>query len=362
MAREKGMGNLQQEKSGRWTARVGIRGHRISRSTGTKDRAKAERFLERLLAPLGLGKNRLALRDVWYQYVVSPKRRDISESTLNMKKIVWNHFASWIEERHLEVTELSHVNSEVVAEYLAWLRHDHTASTYNNRVCILRDVFRVLAEKAGLVENPWDEIKLRTDDSHSRRALSVDELRRLQLAAEQVGENWRRLLTIGLYTGLRLGDCCQLEWASVDLERGIVQLIPAKTRAHAHGQPITIPLHPVLSESLSRIPLDKRAGYVIPELADLYQNKKWLLCSGLQRVFHAAGIQMSIAIKGRRRLAPEATFHSLRHTFVSMAANAGVPLAIIQSIVGHSSTAMTRHYYHESEAALRQAISAIPRL
>ena len=30
------------------------------------------------------------------------------------------------------------------------------------------------------------------------------------------------------------------------------------------------------------------------------------------------------------------------------------------SIVGHSSTAMTRHYYHENEDVLRQAVSAIP--
>ncbi|MBQ8126514.1 MAG: SHOCT domain-containing protein, partial [Kiritimatiellae bacterium] len=30
------------------------------------------------------------------------------------------------------------------------------------------------------------------------------------------------------------------------------------------------------------------------------------------------------------------------------------------SIVGHSSTAMTRHYYHANESALRQAVNAIP--
>ena len=37
MAREKGMGNLQQEKSGRWTMRVSINGKHYSRSTRTKD-------------------------------------------------------------------------------------------------------------------------------------------------------------------------------------------------------------------------------------------------------------------------------------------------------------------------------------
>ena len=41
MAREKGMGNLQQEKSGRWTMRVGINGKRYCRSTRTKERDQA---------------------------------------------------------------------------------------------------------------------------------------------------------------------------------------------------------------------------------------------------------------------------------------------------------------------------------
>lgn len=69
---------------------------------------------------------------------------------------------------------------------------------------------------------------------------------------------------------------------------------------------------------------------------------------------------MSVEVDGRRCKVPEATFHSLRHTFVSMAANAGIPLHIIQSIVGHESRAMTWHYYHEDEAILREAIATIP--
>ena len=69
---------------------------------------------------------------------------------------------------------------------------------------------------------------------------------------------------------------------------------------------------------------------------------------------------MSVRIEGRSRKTVVASFHSLRHTFVSLSANAGVPLPVVQSIVGHTSTAMTRHYYHENEAILRQAVDAIP--
>ena len=46
--------------------------------------------------------------------------------------------------------------------------------------------------------------------------------------------------------------------------------------------------------------------------------------------------------------------------FVSFCANAGVPLDVVASIVGHGSTAMTRHYAHISDEAKGKAIEALP--
>ena len=369
MAREKGTGSLQLEKSGRWTMRVGIKGKRYSRSTRTTDREKAEKFLERFLSPLGLGSRRLPLADVWLEYVKSPDRRDLASSTLNAKRLVWMEFARWMEHHHLEIGNLAEVTHEAIAEYLACIRAEVCASTYNARICVLREIFHVLAAKAGLVDDPWDGVRLYGDDCHSRRELTLDEIERLMKAAAKAGEEWKRLFTIGVYTGLRLGDCCCLAWNSVNLERGVIQLIPTKTRKHAHGQPVTIPIHPQLKAELSTpIPEFTRSTcstrlpspFVNPTLADWYKNSKWRISHGLELIFKAAHIETSVKIKGRRTRTPEATFHSLRHTFVSSAANAGVPLPVVASIVGHSSTAMTRHYYHENEEMLRQAVAAIP--
>ena len=122
MAREKGMGNLQQEKSGRWTMRVGLNGKRYCRSTRTKDRDKAERILQRFLAPLGLGEHRLPLAEVWLEYVKSPLRNELAPATLHNKQLVWMHFAKWMEHNHLEIGDLAGVTADAVAEYLACQR------------------------------------------------------------------------------------------------------------------------------------------------------------------------------------------------------------------------------------------------
>ena len=424
MAREKGMGNLQREKSGRWTMRVGIGGKRYSRSTRTKDRDQAERFLQRFLAPLGLGERRLPLAEVWLEYVKSPNRNELATSTLNAKRFVWMHFAKWMEHSYLPVKDLAGVSPDMIAEYLACLRADLCGSTYNNRVCVLREIFHTLAAKAGLEEDPWEGVRLRPDDSHSRRELTMDELKRLLKAAaamgsdelrvkseelnkdgtpntsslitprSSLGNEWRKLFLIGIYTGLRLGDCCQLDWSCINLAQGVIQLIPSKTKRHVHGRPVTIPIHPSLGQALlapmtgseeCEVKSDELncpdhsslitphssllthhsslcSGPVLPTLAELYRTTRWRVNDGLGKIFKMANITTCVQVEGRRTKTPEATFHSLRHSFVSFAANAGVPLHVVQSIVGHESTAMTRHYYHENIDALKSAITAIPSL
>lgn len=401
MAREKGMGNLQKEKSGRWTMRVCIKGKRYSRTTRTTDREKAERFLQRFLAPFGLGEHRLPLAEVWNEYIKSPNRNELATSTLHAKRNVWMHFAKWMERNYLPVEDLAGVTPDAIAEYLASLRANLCGSSYNNRVCVLREIFRVLADKAGLDEDPWYGVRLRPDDSHSRRELTTEELRRLLKAAKEYGNQapgtkhqapstneWHTLFLIGIYTGLRLGDCCKLDWSQINIAQSVIQLMPQKTRRH-HGRIVTIPIHPALGQALLtqgeelKMKNEKSnevdaisansslithhsslyfSGPVLPSISEWYRTSKWRVSGGLGEIFKAAYITTSIKIEGRRHKTPEATFHSLRHTFVSFAANAGVPLHIVQSIVGHESTAMTRHYYHENIDALKSAVAAIPTL
>ena len=90
-----------------------------------------------------------------------------------------------------------------------------------------------------------------------------------------------------------------------------------------------------------------------------------ILVRKVQAVFKAAGIETQAVTRqknkdGTPRKTVEVGFHSLRHTYVSLCANAGVPLAIVQAIVGHTNPAMTAHYFHESDAALQGVLPALP--
>ena len=387
--RTKGLGGLQLEKTGIWTLRCIINGKRVSKSTGTRDRAEAEQFARRFLAPYvkddaartfeniqaavmterQLAAQReaegpqLKMEDAWAAYEASPMRRDLSPSTLAGKQQVCRVFLDYMKKVFPEVTEVRHLTRYHTEKYLDYLRRDHSASTYNNRLCVLREVHRNIMERAAAKTNPWEGFPLRADDSHTRRELTIEELARLVDMASREGPEWRTLFGIAMYTGMRLGDCCKLTWSEVDIVRSIIQKIPEKTKKYRKGRPVTIPIHKVLADLLMQTPVEARTGYVLPTIgpwAASGQNGMGKVHHRINKIFKNAGIVMSVTVEGRSHKVPEASFHSLRHTFVSMSANAGVPLHIVQAIVGHESTAMTRHYYHENVAALQQAVEAIP--
>lgn len=52
-------------------------------------------------------------------------------------------------------------------------------------------------------------------------------------------------------------------------------------------------------------------------------------------------------------------FHDLRHSYITRAAEAGVPLAVTQAQVGHLSTQMVAHYTHICQAAIHHAAEQI---
>ena len=52
-------------------------------------------------------------------------------------------------------------------------------------------------------------------------------------------------------------------------------------------------------------------------------------------------------------------FHDLRHTFITQMVERGVPLGLIQAMVGHISSRMLRHYTHISSGAARKAVEAL---
>lgn len=371
------------EKHGRlYRARWMVDGKYYTRSTGTADRDEAEAKLAEFIEPFKLRDERdtltllakkvegvtaelqayeaakpaLALADGFDAYRRSTERPDAGERTLTDYEGQYGLFVSWMAKHYPDAREMRHVTREMASAFMADMASSKSANTFNKYATLLRRVWDVLAETARLTANPWEKIRHKALATHTRRELTVEELARV--CGSATGE-MRLLFALGIYTGLRLGDCALMDWGSIDLARNRIMTIPRKTARHADGKPVVIPLHPVLAAMIAEVPPESRTGYLLPVTAKTYARDKALVSRWIQRAFTAAGIETQTTAKGRRAMV-DVGFHSLRHTFVSLSLNAGVPIAVVQAIVGHSNPAMTRHYFHQSEAALVSAVSALP--
>lgn len=75
----------------------------------------------------------------------------------------------------------------------------------------------------------------------------------------------------------------------------------------------------------------------------------------MKRLFERTGIQTTQTDKDGRSHTV-ASFHSLRHTFVSRLMERGVNPYYVQRAVGHSTMMMTAHYDHSATEEIRKAL------
>lgn len=349
----------------RWTDADGIV---HARSTGEGDEGAARRRLAEFVAPFRAGRRAEVLR------AIAERVREVEDERppVRVDGIVAAVAATGIAGRWSRAVRCCSLGR--IRRWAAWMQRERPRrelvreTTARDAAAFLdalaaagaggktRNDYRALLSQAwGLVgagaDNPWRAAPLARTQRLDRRPLSREELARLLEAAPTVGAEWRRLLLVGVYTGLRLGDARTLDWRRVDLAGGWIDTI-----AHKTGARVRIPLAAPLAEELARTPPAQRRGPLCPEAARISARSA---TRRLSRVWRAAGVDpWEVNPQGRR--SSVAGFHALRHTFVSLAADAGVPLAVVQAIVGHSAEAMTRRYYHAGDAALRSAAAALP--
>ena len=303
----------------------------------------------------------LAITNAWTAFLRSTERHDCGKSTLTTYESCWSKFQDWAKREHPDASLLRDITQKIAIAYLESMNQGKIAPrTFNAHLHFLRYFFRVLTTEARLTENVWKKAKSKANLILSRRELTVDELKKVCDAATS---EMKLMFAIGLYTGLRLGDVATLKWGEVDLKRHQIRRVPNKT-ARRLPQAITIPIHPAIAAMLADIPANERdAVYVLPQSAHTYLKRaRSKLTDQIQKHFEACGIKTTEEREVGSRARVVVGFHSLRHTFVSMAREAGAPLAVIEGLVGHHSVSLTRHYTHISEAASQNAIGLLPLL
>jgi integrase len=233
-------------------------------------------------------------------------------------------------------------------------------ATANLSLKVLRVCFGEALRQGLLTVNPAVRVPvLKLRDKSARRAFTLPEIKRILKACGD-DQEWRGLVLFGLYLGQRLGDLARLTWRAVNLEAGEIAFTTRKT-----GRRIVLPLVQPLIDYLASLPVgDSPNAFIFPRAASA--KRTGALSNQFREILADAGLveprghESKGKGRSQARETSEISFHSLRHSAVTMLKASGLSDVFAREIVGHESAAISRHYTHLSTDDLRAAMRRLP--
>ncbi len=150
-------------------------------------------------------------------------------------------------------------------------------------------------------------------------------------------------MKMAILTGLRRGELFNLEWKSIEFQRGFIRIIDPKG-----GEDKEVPMNSAVRELLESHPKTS-SPYVFPGRNG---KKRTDINHQANRIKSNAGLP-----KDFRPL------HGLRHTYASMLASCGeVDMYTLQKLMTHKSPQMTQRYAHLHDDALKRASAVVEKL
>ena len=143
------------------------------------------------------------------------------------------------------------------------LKGKRRANTINKSLAILKRVLKQ-AHKNELTHR---DLSLNVDflkktDSYMRGGYTEEEVEKLLKTAKG---DWKGVIMVAIYTGLRATDCHELKWEMVDIEDQSITLVPTKRRLNYDKGTLTLPIVGRLLTHLKSLAMtagENRSGYI----------------------------------------------------------------------------------------------------
>ncbi|MDB6120786.1 MAG: integrase family protein [Verrucomicrobiaceae bacterium] len=230
------------------------------------------------------------------------------------------------------------------------------SATVNLAVKTLSMAFKRATELGHLKLNPakgFDRVP--KGEKFTKGVFSPEQVAKLVSEAES---DWKGLILFGFFTGMRLRDITNLKWNNLSRNHAAVTFNAAKT-----GEEVIIPTHPRLVSYLSLLGKPKNTNSpIFPAVFGMATSGSSGLSMMFARIMARAGVVgKKIDAQGNKgRARNSLSFHSLRHSFTSSLANAGVSPEVRQKLTGHRDAKIHQIYTHQEMDKLKDAIDLLP--
>ncbi len=209
---------------------------------------------------------------------------------------------------------------------------------------LTKSALKEAVNKKIIGKNPIESFSFAKQTEVSKVYLVSEEIEKL-VQADCPDSELKRAFLFSCFTGLRLSDIESLTWEMVQVDKGETKIHfrQKKTKGFEY-----IPLNDsairFLNGAGSRKTIAFQKGLIF-SLTNRSANRK-----RLQNWVKLAGINKPI------------TFHSGRHTYATLSLSSGVPIALVQRLLGHRDIKSTSVYAKVTDQAMNEAIKKIPNL
>ena len=201
--------------------------------------------------------------------------------------------------------------------------------------------------------NPCNRVK--PPKVERKEAVSLDEKQAAELIRCLQAEplKYHTAIMLALYTGLRRGELCGLNWSDIDFKNGLISVNKAvlysadmgvhedATKTKSSNRIISIPSDMV--NLLKRYRAEQMEQQLL--LGDQWQNSGKVFTNEMGGVINPD--TLSTWFKGfiRRHNLPDIHFHNLRHTAATLLIAGGADIATVSKRLGHADRTTTLNIY-----------------
>lgn len=259
---------------------------------------------------------------------------------------------------------------DIQAFYKAERKTGKSVQTVALEVKVIKSALRAATRQGFLKANPAEAFEFPAEAEAGAVEREIFAPAEVAALIEEAEGDWKGVIRLAYFTGMRLGDCVNLRWKDVKLDRSVIVFVPRKTAGRAapgkKAKAITVPIHPELEAELSAMPGadSSPAAFVFPALAGKTSAGRSGLSMAFSRIMERAGVDSAVKREksGKGRTVRARTFHALRHSFVTSLANAGVSFEHRKLLAGHVEDTMTENYTHDQTDQLRKSVEKLPGL
>lgn len=224
-----------------------------------------------------------------------------------------------------------------IREYLA--SHDDVMmSTIGTKLSVLKSFFGWLVQEGVILRDPTAKVKTPKTPKRLPKGLSIEELELVRESCVTLRE--RALLEVFYSTGCRLSEISAMKRSDIDMQALVMRVIGKGNKERTVYLSFKAIYH--LRSYLASRTDDDDALFV-----SVRTPYRQLGNAAIQKIFRKLANQAKLS----KTLSP----HVMRHTYANLKMDAGVDLADLQQLLGHSSPSTTLTYAQVSEERKRQA-------